>query len=206
MYKLEDLNYLYQDLEPYIDTHTMGLHYNKHAKKYLNTLNQLLLENNFDFSILLTELAQKIDLYPWKNKEEILFNLGGVINHNLYFRSMNKKKVEVKGTLKKELVKKYGSIDAFIKEFINVAMKLKGSGYTFLELGPNGLEIKNYTNQDNPLFTFRIPLFTVDLWEHAYYLNYNYDKKKYLKNFFEIADFSMANNLYEKVKFKVNIL
>lgn len=93
MYKLEDLNYLYQDLEPYIDTHTMGLHYNKHAKKYLNTLNQLLLENNFDFSILLTELAQKIDLYPWKNKEEILFNLGGVINHNLYFRSMNKKKV-----------------------------------------------------------------------------------------------------------------
>lgn len=200
MYKLEDLNYLYQDLEPFIDTHTMGLHYNKHAKKYLNTLNQLLLENNFDFSLSLVELAQNIDLYTWKNKKEILFNLGGVINHNLYFNCMNKKKIESAGELKNDLINKYGSIDEFVKEFISVAMKLKGSGYTFLELTPNGLEINNYKNQDSPFFSSHIPLFTIDLWEHAYYINYNYDKKKYLENFFEIASFSIANHLYEKIK------
>lgn len=200
MYKLEDLNYLYQDLEPFIDTHTMGLHYNKHAKKYLNTLNQLLLENSFDFSLSFVELAQNIDLYSWKNKEEILFNLGGVINHNLYFNCMNKKKIEVIGDLKNDLIKKYGSIDEFVKEFISISLKLKGSGYTFLELTPNGLEITNYKNQDSPLFSSNIPLFTIDLWEHAYYINYNHDKKKYLENFFEIADFSVANHLYEKIK------
>lgn len=200
MYKLEDLDYLYQDLEPYIDTHTMGLHYNKHAKKYVDTLNRLLKENNFDFSIGLLELAQRIDLYSWKNKGDILFNLGGVINHNLYFHSINKKKVESTGLLKEDLIKKYGSIEDFMKEFINISMKLKGSGYTFLEFGPSGLEIKNYTNQDSPLFSLRVPLFTVDLWEHAYYINYNNDKKKYLENFFEIADFTVANHLYKKIK------
>lgn len=199
MYKLENLEYLYQDLEPYIDTHTMGLHYNKHAKKYLDTLNRLLLENNYDFSISVVQLAQNMDLFSWNNKEAILFNLGGVINHNLYFQCMNKKKVESTGLLKNDLIKKYGSIDGFIKEFINISMKLRGSGYTFLELNRNGLAIKNYTNQDNPLFFGSIPLFTIDLWEHAYYINYNNDKKRYLENFFEIADFSIANNIYEKI-------
>lgn len=199
MYTLENLEYLYQDLEPYIDTHTMGLHYNKHAKKYLDNLNKLLLDNNYDFSISLVKLAQNMDLFSWNNKEDILFNLGGVVNHNLYFHCMNKMKVESMGLLKKDLIKKYGSIEKFIEEFINIAMKLKGSGYTFLELNHNGLEIKNYANQDSPLFSGNIPLFTIDLWEHAYYINYNNDKKRYLENFFEIADFSIANNLYEKI-------
>ncbi len=200
MYKLDNLEYLYQDLEPYIDTHTMGLHYNKHAKKYLDTLNKLLAENHFDFSISISELAQKMNLYPWEKKEDILFNLGGVINHNLYFHSMNKQKVESTGALRTDLIKKYGSLEAFIKEFIVVAMKMKGSGYTFLELNPNGLEIKNYTNQNNPLFFSCIPLFTIDLWEHAYYINYNHDKKKYLENFFEIADFNVASHIYDRIR------
>lgn len=199
MYKIDDLNYLYQDLEPYIDTYTMGLHYNKHAKKYLDTLNELLIEESFDFSINLTELARKINSYSWKNKKDIIFNLGGVLNHNLYFHSMNKNKIECNGLLRKKLLEKYGTIDNFIREFISTSMKLKGSGYTFLEINSIGLNIKNYQNQDNPLFFQCIPLFTIDLWEHAYYLNYNNDKKKYLENFFEIADFSIANYIYEKI-------
>ena len=141
-----------------------------------------------------------MNLYPWEKKEDILFNLGGVINHNLYFHSMNKQKVESTGALRTDLIKKYGSLEAFIKEFIVVAMKMKGSGYTFLELNPNGLEIKNYTNQNNPLFFSCIPLFTIDLWEHAYYINYNHDKKKYLENFFEIADFNVASHIYDRIR------
>ena len=199
MYKLENLNYLYQDLEPFIDTHTMGLHYNKHAKKYLKNLNELLLKNNFNFSISLNELAQKSNYYNWTNKEDILFNLGGVINHDLYFQSLNKFKVEPQGLLKTDLLNKYSSLEEFNKQFIDTAKKLKGSGYTFLEYNQYGLEIKNYQNQDNPLFHGNIPLFTVDLWEHAYYLNYKNDKDRYLENFFEIANFSLASNIYEKI-------
>lgn len=197
MYKLDDLKYLYQDLEPYIDTHTMGLHYNKHAKKYLYNLNKLLEENNFTFDIKLEDLAKNIYNYKFNKMEDILFNLGGVVNHNLYFYCMNKEKKEVSGNLKKDLVEKYGSIDAFIEEFINNAMELQGSGYTFLELTDNNdLVILNHANQDSPLFHGHIPLFTVDLWEHAYYLNYKNNKREYLANFFEISDFSYANSKY----------
>lgn len=203
MYKLDNLEYLYQDLEAYIDTHTMGLHYNKHAKKYLDSLNHLLKENNYDFSFSLVKLAQNIDLFSWENKEDILFYLGGVLNHNLYFHCMNKNKVEVSGLLKEDLVKEYGSIENFIKEFINTSMELNGSGYTFLELNLKGLKIKNYANQESPLFFGSVPLFTVDLWEHAYYINYNNDKKKYLENFFQIADFSFVNQVYEKITRKL---
>lgn len=203
MYQLEKLNYLYQDMEPYIDTHTMALHYNKHAKKYLSNLNQLLLKNKFNFSISLEELARNINNYNFEGQEDILFNLGGVLNHELYFKCISETKKDIEGILKKDLIEKYGAIEAFIEEFIKTAMKLKGSGYTFLEMDKsNNLIIKNRPNQDNPLFTKNIPLFAIDLWEHAYYINYENDKERYLKNFFEVADFTYANELYIKNKNK----
>lgn len=201
MYQLESLNYLYQDIEPYIDTHTMALHYNKHAKKYLSNLNQLLLKNNFDFSIGLEELARNIDNYDFKDKEDILFNLGGVLNHDLYFKCMSVNRKGIQGLLKNELVDKYGSISAFIEEIIRVALKLQGSGYVFLEVDKDvNLVIKNRSNQDSPLFTKNIPLFVIDLWEHAYYINYENDKERYLRNFFDVADFNYANEVYSKLK------
>lgn len=199
MYTLNELNYLYQDLEPYIDTHTVGLHYNKHAKKYLMNLNKLLKDNGFNFDVDLEELAKNVNKYKFKDLDNILFNLGGVLNHNLYFKCMGKKKVEVTGLLKKDLIEKYGSINDFIKEYINLAMKLKGSGYTFLEFDNNDLVLRNRENQNSPLFEGSIPLFTVDLWEHAYYINYENDKEKYLDNFFQIVDFSYANELYSEL-------
>lgn len=201
MYQLGKLNYLYQDIEPYIDTHTMALHYNKHTKKYLSNLNKLLLKNKFDFSISLEELAKNIDNYNFEEQEDIFFNLGGVLNHELYFKCISENKKYPEGLLKKDLIEKYGSIEDFIEEFIKTAMQLKGSGYTFLEIDKEGnLIIKNRKNQDNPLFTKNIPLFTVDLWEHAYYINYENDKERYLKNFFEVADFTYANKIYQQSK------
>lgn len=201
MYTLDDLNYLYQDLEPFVDTHTMGLHYQKHAKGYLEHLNRLLMENNFDFSISLEELAQNIHDYQFGNMEDILFYLGGVLNHNLYFQSMSPNPHEMDELLKKDLVEKYGSYPAFVENFINTALKLKGSGYTFLELTEDGdLAIKNYENQDNPTFYGKTPLLNVDLWEHAYYLNYKNNKEEYLTNFFDIIDFSHTNQVYRNKK------
>lgn len=198
MYQLPSLSYLYQDLEPFIDTHTMGLHYHKHEQTYLNNLNNLLNKNNYDYKYDLNELIYHIEEFPIDNRENILFNLGGVLNHNIYWKSMNKNNTLPSGELKEQIDKQFGGYDEFWKEIKENALKLKGSGYTFLVMSNNELEIINFFNQDSPLLYGYIPLFNIDLWEHAYYINYENDKSKYIDNFKEIADFSYANEIYNK--------
>lgn len=200
MYKLEELLYLYQDLEPFIDTHTMGLHYNKHAKNYLNNLNGLLKKNRYDYRYNLNELVFHINMFPLEDRENILFNLGGVINHNLYFKSMNKneKRQLPSNNLLEKINEIFGGFDEFYALFKEKALTLKGSGYTFLVINKNKeLEIINVKNQDLPILMGYIPLLNIDMWEHAYYLNYKNNKSEYIDNFKEIIDFTYANNLYE---------
>ena len=198
MYQLPSLSYLYQDLEPFIDTHTMGLHYHKHEQTYLNNLNNLLNKNNYDYKYDLNELIYHIEEFSLEDRETILFNLGGVLNHNIYWKSMNKNNTLPSGELKEQIDKQFGGYDEFWKEIKENALKLKGSGYTFLVMSNNELEIINFFNQDSPLLYGYIPLFNIDLWEHAYYINYENDRLKYIDNFKEIADFSYANEIYNK--------
>ena len=201
MYKLKPLQFNYQDLEPYIDTHTMGLHYHKHQQNYLNNLNKLLIENNFSFSYPIEEIYEHIQEFEPKDQYGIIFNLGGVINHNIYWESINpnnKKKPE--GKLLESIIKNFQSIDNFKKEFIKKALGLKGSGYTFLVKNKNNnLEIINTLNQDSPLLFGYTPLLNIDMWEHAYYLNYKNNKQEYLDNFFEIINFNHANKLFNNI-------
>lgn len=196
MYKLNELPYDYDELEPYIDTHTLGLHHNKHQQNYLNKLNKLLLKNNYNFIYPLEELSKHITDFNVSDREDILFNLGGVINHNIYFSSMNPKKCKPNVILNNMLIEKYNNYDNFKNEFKNKALSIKGSGYTFLVLDKNNnLDIINLNNQDNPYYYNLIPLIGIDMWEHAYYINYNNNKDLYIDNFFDVIDFSRANNI-----------
>lgn len=198
MYQIPELPYLYQDLEPYIDTHTMGLHYNKHEKGYLNNLNRLLLKNKYNYQYDIEEIIYHIDSF--QDKEDILFNLGGVLNHELFWLSINKNRVLPFGKLRDDLYSIYGDFDGFWSKFKEMALKLKGAGYTFLVINSNGnLEIINVMNQDIPLLYGYIPLFNVDLWEHVYYINYENDRSRYLDNLKEIVDFSNASNIYNNM-------
>ena len=201
MYELPKLPYLFQDLEPYIDTHTMGLHYHKHQQGYLNKLNDLLMKSNYDYRYTIEELPLHIMEFPKNIQEDILFNLGGVLNHNLYFNSISPKKNGFpNGKLRKKIENQYGSLDNFFAKLKENVMKLKGSGYTFLVLRNDGmLEIKNFSNQELPVLFGYIPLFNIDLWEHAYYINYENNKSNYFDNFMLIADFTNANNIYNKL-------
>lgn len=200
MYKLPILPYLFQDLEPYVDTHTMGLHYHKHEMNYLNKLNLLLIKNNYDYKYPIEELIYHIDEFPIEDREDILYNLGGVLNHNLYFKSMSPKRVLPSDKLKDDIESKYGSVDKFLLEFKNKALELKGVGYTFLVVNDNGtLDIINLSNQDLPQLLGYIPLLNMDMWEHAYYLNYKNEKSNYIDNFFLIVDFTNANSLYNSL-------
>ena len=197
MYIKEKLSYTFSDLEPFIDTHTLGLHYHKHYQNYLNNLNKLLQKNNYDYRYSIVELTNHLREFNNKDIQDIKFNLGGVLNNNIYFKSMNSYAVPPQGLLLERIINVFGSYENFKNEFIKSALSIKGSGYTFLCTDKEkNLLIINLPNQDSPYFYNLTPLFTVDMWEHAYYINYENKKDIYLENFFEIASFAYANNLY----------
>lgn len=200
MYQLPILEYAFQDFEPYIDTHTMGLHYHKHHQTYLNNLNKLLLKNNYQYNYNEIELLNHINTFPKTDQEDILFNLGGVINHNLYWKSIKPKNNQLpNNNLKKQIERQYSSYQNFLQNLKDQALKVKGSGYTSLVIGNNNnLEILNTKNQETPYLYGYIPILTIDLWEHAYYINYENERARYLDNILNLLDFTYANNIYNK--------
>lgn len=200
MYKSVILPYNYGDLEPVLNSETINVHYNKHYLGYLEKLNKILNDINYDYRYTKEELVSHIDEIPIDVRDDVLYNLGGVLNHELYFYSMSNNKVNVPiGALRKKIIDEYGTIENFKDEFIKTANKLVGSGYTFLVLNNNlKLEIINTPNQETPYLYGLIPIMALDLWEHAYYLVYRNRRSEYIEKFFEIVDYNNINKNYEK--------
>lgn len=193
MYKLKNLNYDYDSLEPFIDTHTLGLHRNKHQQGYLNKLNDLLIKNNYDFKYQIEELPNHIMEFNSMDHNDIMFNLGGVLNHNIYFNSMSSNKIEPNIILKKMIENTFQTVEELKNKMKEQALLLQGSGYIFLVLDQNNLKIITLNNQETPYYYGYIPLIALDMWEHAYYLNYKNNKSEYIDNFFSVLDFQFAN-------------
>lgn len=187
----------YTTLEPYIDDRTLNIHYNIHYRNYTDKLNKLLKENNYSYEYSPEYLAQNIDIIPIQDRDEILYNLGGYLNHTLYFNNLTNKKTEIPPPLLQEINKYFGTFSLFKEEFINMALELKGSGYTFLVLDKNNkLRIINTSNQDTPYYYGFIPIMTIDIWEHSYYLKYTHNKKEYLEKIFSIINWNKVYNYY----------
>lgn len=200
MYKSVILPYNYGDLEPVLNSETINVHYNKHYLGYLEKLNKILNDINYDYRYTKEELVSHIEEIPIDVRDDVLYNLGGVLNHELYFYSMSNNKVNVPiGALRKKIIDEYGTIENFKDQFIKTANKLVGSGYTFLVLNNNlKLEIINTPNQETPYLYGLIPIMALDLWEHAYYLVYRNRRSEYIEKFFEIVDYNNINKNYEK--------
>ena len=187
----------YTSLEPVIDDRTLNIHYNIHYKNYTDKLNKLLKEKNYNYEYSPEYLAQNIDIIELEGRDEILYNLGGYLNHSLYFYNLTDKKKKIPDGMLDLINKYFGSFSLFKEEFINIAKEVKGSGYTFLVKDKNNkLRIINTSNQDTPYYYGLIPIMTIDVWEHAYYLKYTFDREKYLNNIFDIIDFTKVYNLY----------
>ncbi len=202
MYSPISLTYSVNELEPYIDGETVMVHYGKHYMNYLNKLNEILSKYNFNFNIDKEFIFANIDQFNEEDREDILYNLGGVVNHELYFLNMDPAKNNIPmGSIKEAIDNKYGSYENFKKEFIKKAMEFRGSGYVFLVLNTNGeLEIIALSNQDSPYNYGLIPIMAMDIWEHSYYLKHQNRKEDYFNDFFEVVNFSYINNLYEDEK------
>lgn len=201
MFKQYELPYGYGDLEPVIDALTVKTHHDKHHATYTANLNELAKKADVcDMEI--TELLKNL----CKIKDDTLCmgirnNGGGFLNHNLYFEqiSPNGKKCP-EGKLCEEINKTFGSFEEFKEKISALAIAQFGSGWAWLSVDDDKkLVLSNTPNQDNPyILKTGIPIFTIDVWEHAYYLQYKNLRADYVKKFFDIVDWAVVEDRYNK--------
>ncbi|XMB85190.1 superoxide dismutase [Mycoplasmatota bacterium WC44] len=199
MYRMVPLSYSYSDFLPYIDGFTMNIHYNNHYKSYLDKLNKLLKDFPVYFNYDINTLLYNIETLPNQIKEGVRKFGGGYSNHNLFWRSLVPvyEFKDINDEFKDVIIDNFGSYEKFMDEFKKEAYNLFGSGWVFLVLDNCKLRIVSTKNQDSPLMDGLVPILTLDLWEHAYYLNYQYKRKEYISNFFKIINW---NNVYSNYK------
>ena len=201
-FEVKPLPYSYDSLEPYINKDTMTLHHDKHYANYVNKLNTALEKYPDLQKLTLTQLLSNLDTLPKEVKSSVINNGGGVYNHEFFFNLMsNKKNTTPTGELKEKIDKTFGSFDNFKTEFKKRASDLFGSGWTWLVLDKdNTLCIVNTANQNPPISCGLRPIIGIDLWEHAYYLDYKNDRSSYIDNWFNVVDWSIALNNYLQSK------
>jgi len=195
-----ELPYSYNALEPYIDEETVNIHYNKHLQGYVNKLNNILEGyEKFTKGKTLEEILSNINKIPKNIRQDVINQGGGVSNHNLYFSilSPNPKK-NPEGKLLKEIIKTFGTLEFLIEQVSEVAINQFGSGYGWLVKDKHGkLKIMSTLNQETPLSFGFIPILTIDIWEHAYYLKYKNLRAEYVKNIWNIIDWEKIEEIYK---------
>ncbi len=189
-FELPNLPYAYDALEPEISKQTLEFHHDKHHAAYVNKLNDLIKGTEF-------ENADIVDIIM-KSDGGIFNNAAQTWNHTFYFDQFGKdKSSEPKGQLKDAINATYGSFNDFKEKFATAAKTLFGSGWTWLVKKPNGsLDIIQTSNAANPLTDGLIPILTCDVWEHAYYLDYQNKRPDYIESFWKILDWDIISGRY----------
>lgn len=198
-FQLPDLPYAYDALEPHIDARTMEIHHTKHHAAYTNNLNAAIAGTDLENKTILEILAQ-ISKYP----AAVRNNGGGYFNHNLFWELMTpdgEGQPAPKMNIAKAIDRDFGSFDNFKKEFSNAAMTRFGSGWAWLCVdGQDKLFITSTPNQDNPLMDVAekkgTPILGIDVWEHAYYLNYQNRRNDYVGAFFNVVNWHEVTKRY----------
>ena len=186
-HELPDLPYSHDALEPYIDTKTMEIHHGKHHQGYVTKLNDAL-EGHSDLAGLSVEdLLRQIDSVPEGIRQAVINNGGGHANHSLFWSILSANGGgPPTGELAAAIETAFGSLEAGREEFVTAASTRFGSGWAWLVVDGNGdLKIYSTANQDNPLMNGDTPIIGLDVWEHAYYLNYQNRRPDYIEAFID---------------------
>ena len=195
-FELPKLNYSFDALEPHIDAKTMEIHYSKHHNGYTNNLNNAIsgteLENN-----TIEEILKNLDL----DNMALRNNAGGYFNHNLFWEIMGPNcGGNPTGEIAEAITSNFNSFENFKENFKKAAATRFGSGWAWLCIHEDGkLEICSTPNQDNPIMKNGCggnPILCLDVWEHAYYLNYQNRRPDYIEAFFNLINWDEVNNKY----------
>ena len=201
MLELMDLPYEYDALEPVISKETMTFHHDKHHQAYVNTANELLEGTGYEEKKCPKCLLKAIDdiTDDADKKQKLINNLGGVLNHNLFWNTMKPGgSSEPVGELKEAIDKKFGSFENFKKEFEAAGKGQFGSGWVWLVLNDGELEVISTKNQDNPILEGKQAILGNDVWEHAYYLDYQNARPKYLEEWWKVVNWDVIEERYQK--------
>jgi Fe-Mn family superoxide dismutase len=197
--ELPSLNYSFDALEPHVDTKTMQIHHGKHHAGYTNNLNNAIKGTDLEIMSIETILAE-LDL----NNTAVRNNGGGFFNHSLFWNVMSPNGGGIpSGDLASAINDSFGSFDEFKSTFSKAAGTRFGSGWAWLCVHPGGkLEVCSTPNQDNPLMKGvgcgGQPILGLDVWEHAYYLNYQNRRPDYISGFFNVINWDFVSELYSK--------
>lgn len=200
-YKLPELPYAYDALEPFIDEKTMQIHHDRHHATYVANLNAAL-EGYASLSekpidVLLSDLSA----VPENRLLAIRNNGGGHANHSLFWTILSPNGGGVpEGEIAGAIDETFGSFAAFKKVFTDAAMNRFGSGWAWLVSNNGALEVMSTANQDSPLFVGKQPLLGIDVWEHAYYLKYQNRRADYVQAFFNLINWDAVNRKWKGLR------
>jgi len=203
-HQLPNLSYSVDALEPHIDARTMEIHHGKHHQTYINNLNAAL-ESNPDLSSKsVDDLISDLSQVPEDIRGAVRNNGGGHSNHSFFWQviSPSGRGIPV-GSLNDAITSAFGSFDAFKDAFTKAALTRFGSGWAWLIKSGDSVAVTSTPNQDSPLMegiadATGTPLIGLDVWEHAYYLNYQNRRPDYISAFWNVVDWDRANSLFEK--------
>lgn len=196
-FSLPKLEYSYDALEPHIDSRTMEIHHSKHHQGYTNKLNAAI-EGSENESKDIHDILSGLDMTNMALRN----NAGGYYNHKIFWEVMNPNKENVMSEgLKTAIDDAFGSFEAFKEAFSKAAATRFGSGWAWLCVKNGQLEVCSTANQDNPLMSNGCggtPILGIDVWEHAYYLNYQNRRPDYINAFFDVINWGVISEKFEQ--------
>ena len=198
MFTLIELPYAPDALAPVISAQTIAFHHGKHLQTYVDNLNKLIQGTEFE-NLPLEEIVIRSSLPAPTGNPAIFNNAGQILNHEMYFTQFAPKPSlsAPTGNLALQIEKQWGTLDAFKTEFESKGVGLFGSGWVWLQADAKGeLSIAQYPNADNPVAHGFKPIFTFDVWEHAYYLDYQNRRAAHLSALWQIVEWTVIENRY----------
>ncbi len=200
-FKLPDLPYAYDALEPHIDARTMEIHHTKHHQTYIDKANDALkghpmAERPAD------EVLKNMDSLNDDIRQAVINNAGGHANHSLFWEVLSPDGGGApEGSVAGAIDKAFGSFDTFKEKFTNAALTRFGSGWAWLVVNKNGeVEVVSTPNQDSPLMKGLVPILGLDVWEHAYYLNYQNRRPDYIAAFWNVVNWGKVEENFKNAK------
>lgn len=196
-YELPALPYAYDALEPFIDAKTMEIHHSKHHQAYITKVNAALEGSGLE-NMPIDELCANLDEIPENIRGAVRNNGGGHANHSLFWKILSTEDSSPSAPLLEAINNTFGDMKGFETEFSNAAATRFGSGWAWLIKNDDGsVAVTSTPNQDNPIMDGKTPILGLDVWEHAYYLNYQNRRPDYIAAFFKIINWSVVSSLYD---------